>query len=99
LAWLLVALGSTGCLRSTTLIDVKPDGSGTIVQETAVSAQALGLLQGMAGANQPADKPARYSPSRRAAAATMGVAVVSGEPSRPASSGYRARYAFDTSRR
>ena len=28
----LVALASTGCLRSTTTIDLKPDGSGTIVQ-------------------------------------------------------------------
>jgi hypothetical protein len=95
---LLLALGSTGCLRSTTVIDLKSDGSGTIVQETAVSAQALGMLQGMAGANQAGDKPAQLfgEDQARKAAATMGVTFVSGEPIKTGElEGYRARYAFD----
>jgi len=95
---LLVAFGSGGCLRSTTVIDVKSDGSGTIVQETAVSAQALGMLQGLAGANQAADKPAQLfgEEQARKAAATMGVTFVSGESIKTGElEGYRARYAFD----
>jgi hypothetical protein len=94
----LVALGSAGCLRSTTVIDLKSDGSGTIVQETAVSAQALGMLQGLAGANQAGDKPAQLfgEEQARKAAATMGVTFVSGESIKTGElEGYRARYAFD----
>ena len=95
---LLVALGSTGCLRSTTTIDLKSDGSGTIVQETAMSAQALGMLQGLAGANQKAEKPPQLfgEEQARQAAATMGVTFVSGETIKTGDlEGYRAHYAFD----
>ena len=93
-----IALGASGCLRSTTTIDLKADGSGTIVQETAVSAQALGMLQGLAGANQTGDKPTQLfgEEQARKAAATMGVTFVSGEPIKTGElDGYRARYAFD----
>ena len=96
---LLVALSSPGCLRSTTTIDLKVDGSGTIVQETAMSAQALGMLQGLAGANQKAEKPPQQlfgEEQARQAAATMGVTFVSGEAIKTGDlEGYRARYAFD----
>jgi hypothetical protein len=95
---LLVALCSGGCLRSTTTIDLNADGSGTIVQETAVSAQALGMLQGLAGANPTGDKPPQLfgEEQARKAAATMGVTFVSGEPVKTGElEGYRARYAFD----
>ena len=54
---LVIALGSTACLRSTTSIELNTDGSGTILQETAVSAQAMGMLQGLAGANAGGEKP------------------------------------------
>ena len=94
---LLVALCTSGCLRSTTTIDLKDDGSGTIVQETAVSTQALGMLQGLAGANQTGDKPAQLfgEEQARKAADTMGVTFVSGEPYKTGElEGYRARYAF-----
>jgi hypothetical protein len=80
------------------MIDLKSDGSGTIVQETAVSAQALGLLQGMAGAGPGGNKPAQLfgEDQARKAAATMGVTFVSGEPIKTGDlEGYRARYAFD----
>jgi hypothetical protein len=95
---LIIALGSVGCLRSTTTIDLKSDGSGTIVQETAVSAQALGMIQGLAGANQTGEKPAPLfgEEQARKAAATMGVTFVSGETIKTGElEGYRARYAFD----
>ena len=94
---LAIALGSVGCLRSTTTIDLKSDGSGTIVQETAVSAQALGMIQGLAGANQTGEKPPQLfgEEQARKAAATMGVTFVSGETIKTGDlEGYRARYAF-----
>jgi hypothetical protein len=95
---LLIALGATGCLRSTTTIDLKSDGSGTIVQETAMSAQALGMLQGLAGANQKPEKPPQLfgEEQARQAGATMGVTFVSGETIKTGDlEGYRARYTFD----
>jgi hypothetical protein len=95
---LTLALASTGCLRSTTTIDLKADGSGTVVQETALSAQALGMLQGMAGANQTGDKPMQLfgEEQARKAAETMGVTFVSGEAIKTGElEGYRARYAFE----
>jgi hypothetical protein len=98
LAILVFALCSSGCLRSTTTIDLKDDGSGTILQETAVSTQAIGMLQGLAGANQTGDKPAQLfgEEQARKAADTMGVTFVSGEPYKTGElEGYRARYAFD----
>ena len=54
---LLVAAMASGCLRSTTSITVKQDGSGTMDQEIGATPQALALLRsfGSAGAG---DKPA-----------------------------------------
>jgi hypothetical protein len=95
---ILIALGSTACLRSTTSIELNTDGSGTIVQETAVSAQAMGMLQGMAGANAAGEKPPQLfgEEQARKTAATMGVKFVSGEPIKTGDlEGYRARFAFD----
>jgi hypothetical protein len=63
-----------------------------------MSAQALGMLQGLAGANQKAEKPPQLfgEEQARQAAATMGVTFVSGEAIKTGDlEGYRARYAFD----
>jgi hypothetical protein len=95
---LVIALGSTACLRSTTSIELNTDGSGTILQETAVSAQAMGMLQGLAGANAAGEKPPQLfgEEQARKTAATMGVKFVSGEPIKTGDlEGYRARFAFD----
>ena len=96
---LLVAAASAGCLRSTTTIELKPDGSGTILQETAVSAQAISMLQGLTAGNQPpGEKPPQLFSEEQArkAAETMNVTFVSGEPIKTGElEGYRARYAFD----
>jgi hypothetical protein len=95
---LLIALASTGCLRSTTSIELNTDGSGTILQETAVSAQAMGMLQGLSGANAAGEKPPQLfgEEQARKTAATMGVTFVSGEPIKTGDlEGYRARFAFD----
>jgi hypothetical protein len=91
------ALASAGCIRSTTAIDLHPDGSGTIVQETGVSAQAQAMLKGMGG-NQTGGGPTELFSEEQArkAAAAMGVTFVSGEPIKTADlEGYRARFSFD----
>jgi hypothetical protein len=95
---LLLAAVSSGCLRSTTTIDLGPDGAGTIVQETAVTAQALAMMKGFA-AQQGAPEPPNDlfgEEQARKTAETMGVTFVSGEPIKTAEmEGYRARYSFD----
>jgi hypothetical protein len=96
---LLLSLACAGCLRSTTTIDLKPDGSGTVLQETGISTQALAMLKSFA-ASQPGEKDNSADmfteETARKAADTMGVRFVSGEPFKTADlEGYRARYAFD----
>jgi hypothetical protein len=93
------ALTCTGCLRSTTVISVKPDGSGTVVQETGLSPQALAMLKSMAGpgtganAKMPAD--IFGEDQAKQAADMMGVQFLSGEPIKtPELEGYRARFSF-----
>jgi hypothetical protein len=45
-----LAVSLSGCINSSTLVKVKPDGSGTIEQTLLVNAQALkGLMAGMGG--------------------------------------------------
>ena len=98
---LLTAVLTSGCLRSTTTIELKPDGSGTIVQENAVGAEALAMLKSFA-ASSPQQGKGGASPdifTQEQAMKTgeaMGVTFVSGEPIKTADlEGYRARYRFD----
>jgi len=56
------ALALTGCFQSETTINVKADGSGTIVDETTLGAQMSAMLGGLGGlggddAKQPAKDP------------------------------------------
>jgi len=95
---LTLAVVSAGCLRSTTVVDLKPDGSGTIVQETALTAQALSMIKSMGNANEPGGKAGDIFDEQQArtAAAAMGVTFVSGEPFKANEmEGYRARFSFD----
>ena len=99
---LCLAAISTACLRSTTVISISPDGSGTIVQETGVSPQAMAMLQGMAAGGEQKGMPAEMFGEEHAQkiASTMGVRFVSGEPIKTAQlEGYRARFAFDDVRK
>ena len=95
---LFVAVTCSACLRSTTVISVKPDGSGTIVQETGVSPQMLAMLEGMAGGKSGQIPPVKEmfgEEQARKAADAMGVQFLSGEPIKTADlEGYRARFAF-----
>ena len=43
---LLAAVGLTACLDSTTLVKLKPDGSGTVEQTTLMNTAALKGLMG-----------------------------------------------------
>ena len=93
-----IALACSACLRSTTVISVKADGSGTVLQETGMSPQALAMLKGFAGSEGKAEVPAEIfgEAQARKAAGVMGVRFVSGEPIKTAHlEGYRANYAFD----
>jgi hypothetical protein len=100
---LVFALLASGCLRSTTVISLKPDGSGTVVQETGMSPQALTMLQGFAGqaAEGKSPPPQLFGEEQaKKAADQMGVRFISGEPFKTAQvEGYRARFAFDDIRK
>ena len=100
---LFVAATCTACLRSTTVVSIRPDGSGTIVQETGLSPQALAMLQGMAGSGEQKDAMPREvfgEDQARKIASQMGVTFVSGEPIKTAQlEGYRARFSFDDVRK
>jgi hypothetical protein len=88
---------SAGCLRSTTVIDLRPDGGGTIVQEVGLTTQALEMLKGFGGANQQGDKPVEIfgEEQARKTAEGMGVTFVSGEPIKAnGMEGYRAKFSF-----
>lgn len=97
-AILLLALACTGCLRSTTTIELKTDGTGTIVQETGMSAQTIAMLKGFGGAEAQTGASSQIFGEEQAkkAAAAMGARFVSGEPMKTGEfEGYRANYAFD----
>jgi hypothetical protein len=101
---LFLAVACSGCLKSTTVISVRPDGTGTILQETGLSPEALAMLKGFAGAagEQKGGAPPEIFGEEQAkkAASTMGVRFISGEPIKTAElEGYRARFAFDDVRK
>jgi len=99
---LAAALG--GCIASTTLVNVKPDGSGTIEQTITMNPMAAAQLQAMAaGFGQRGQKDAQPGGSlfteadMRAAAGKLGegVTFVSSEPIRTQQAeGIKAIYAF-----
>ena len=95
---LLVAALASGCLRATTTITVKQDGSGTLDQEIGATPQALAMLRSFdAGGGDKPGNVQMFGPEQaEAAAKSMGVRFVSGEPIKTAESeGYRAHFAFD----
>ena len=54
-----VAFALSGCLQNETVVHVKPDGSGTIVEETFLGAQMAAMLGGLGGLSDEKDKPAK----------------------------------------
>jgi hypothetical protein len=90
-----------GCLNSTTVINVRPDGSGTIEQTMTMNAQAAAQLQQMAssfGGAEGAKKGGLFNEADMRAAASKlgeGVTFVSATPIKTAEAeGTKAVYAF-----
>ncbi len=101
---LFAAVICSACLKSTTVISVRPDGTGTILQETGFSPEAVAMLKGFAGAageKKEGGPPELFGEQQaKQAASTMGVRFISGEPIKTAElEGYRARFAFDDVRK
>ena len=79
LAVLASTFGLTACLNSTTLVKVKPDGSGTVEQTTLMN---IAALKGMGGASGQVNGPMMNKADLEQTAARMGegVRLVSSEP-------------------
>jgi hypothetical protein len=98
-ALLIVAASTTlvGCLNSTTLIKVKPDGSGTIEQTTLVNTGAMkAMMPGMTQPGQSANPVNEAELKRAAERMGKGVRLVSAEPAKSGTfEGSKAVFAFD----
>ena len=103
---LLVLVGMTGCIESTTVVKVRPDGSGTIMQTTTMSAQMAATMKKMVadmakslGGEKAApvgDLFPETEARRNALKLGKGVRYVSSERIQTADAeGIRASYAFD----
>ncbi|HEX6162305.1 MAG TPA: hypothetical protein VFZ31_02990 [Vicinamibacterales bacterium] len=94
----IATFGLTACLNSTTLVKVKPDGSGTVEQTTLMN---IAALKGMMGANQSGQMNGpmmnKADLERTAARMGEGVRLVSMEPIKGENSfeGVKAIFAFD----
>jgi len=85
----------TACLNSTTLVKLKPDGSGTVEQTTLVN---MAALKGMGGAAQSAGPMSNKAELERTAARMgKGVRLLSSEPFKGANGfeGTKAIFAFE----
>lgn len=89
------ALVLTGCINSSTLITVKPDGSGTVEQTTLMNVGALKAM--MPGAADQAPNPVNEDNLKRTAEKMgKGVRLVSAEPMKANGfEGVKALFAFD----
>src|SRR4029453_17659888 len=90
----------SGCINSSTLVKVKPDGSGTIEQTLLVNAQALkGVMAGMGGGQmkESGGAPGMMSEAElKRTAERMGVRLVSTTPLKENGfEGSKAIFAFD----
>jgi hypothetical protein len=100
----LLALPTAGCIDFETLVKVKPDGSGTLVQTMTMSAETMAMMKSAKGDGAKAetgDKPmaleAKDIEQAKAEAAKLGegVTFVKAEPiDTPQAKGVRATYAF-----
>jgi hypothetical protein len=96
---LVAAVIGSGCIRSATLITVKPDGSGTIEQSVLMNTAALkGMLGGLGAPGQSPSSGGISEEELRKTAARLGegVTYVSSEPVTAADGfeGAKALYAF-----
>lgn len=92
-----LAIVVSGCINSTSLIRVKPDGSGTIEQTTLVNLATLkGLMGGMGAAADKGSSGVLNEAEFKRSAERMGVRPVSLTPVKDGNfEGAKAIYAFD----
>lgn len=92
-------LTCTGCVHVTTLVTLKPDGSGTLDEEIGMNPQTLGMLAAFAGSGAKADATPDdifNETKAREQAEKMGAHFLSGAPiDTPSLKGYHAKFAFD----
>jgi hypothetical protein len=96
-AVLAAALSLSACLNSSTVVKLKPDGSGTVEQTTLMNMAALkGMMPGAAGQNQ-GPMMNKADLERTAQRMGKGVRLVSTEPIKAANGfeGAKAIFAFD----
>ena len=77
LAVLVAAVSLTACLDSTTLVKLKPDGSGTVEQTTLMNVAALKGLMGGAGGQMNGPMMNKADLERTAKSMGEGVRLVS----------------------
>jgi hypothetical protein len=99
-ALLLIAASASlvGCLNSSTLIKVKPDGSGTVEQTTLVNTGAMkAMMPGMTQTGQSTSGTINEADLKRTAERMgKGVRLVSAEPAKSGTfEGVKAVFAFD----
>jgi hypothetical protein len=97
---LVVLIGTTvltACLNSTTLVKVKPDGSGTVEQTTLVNMASMKGLMGAIGGQMDGPMMNRADLERTAERMGEGVTLVSMEPAKGANGfeGVKATFAFE----
>jgi hypothetical protein len=98
LAVLTAVVTLTACLDSTTIVKLKPDGSGTVEQTTLVNAAALkGMMSGAQAKKSDGPVINREDLERTAARMGTGVTLVSAEPFKGANGfeGTKAIFAFE----
>ena len=98
LAVLTATVALTACLDSTTLVKLKPDGSGTVEQTTLVNTSALkGMMGAQDGKQVGGPVVNRDDLERTAARMGKGVKLVSAEPFKAANGfeGTKAIFAFE----
>jgi hypothetical protein len=93
----LATFSLTACLNSTTLVKVKPDGSGTVEQTTLVNMAALKGMTGAQGGGPTGPMMNKEELERMAAQMGEGVRLVSSEPVKGDAGweGTKAIFAFD----
>src|SRR5215210_6846279 len=94
LAVLLSTAGLTACLNSTTIVKVKPDGSGTVEQTTLMN---MAALKGIGGGQFNGPMMNKAELERTATRMGEGVRLVSSEPVKGDNGfeGVKAIFAFD----
>jgi len=95
---LVATTGLTACLNSSTLVKLKPDGSGTVEQTTLMNLAALkGMMPGAATGQPNGPMMNREDLERTASRMGKGVRLVSSEPAKGelGFEGVKAIFAFD----